>query len=482
MNLIKIMTCGVACALAASLSAQVPPIFPFVRTADLLVLDSDSDGVLRLSDSNQDGDYNDPGEITTYYDPAIAAVAMTNPNGITCSNEGIVYTTDVSTDTVYWMRDSNLDGDANDPGESGVFFDASNVGGLVMQIPYSLVVDRLGRVFVAVTNQSMPPTPDRILMLQDLTNNGNANDMGEATDYYTIPGSTPPSSLAVSIPTKVAIGPDNNLYYTDVGTSTGQRGVWRLVDGNMDGDCNDPGEASLFWNPGAGAAQYWALAFDALGYCYVTDHSNNEQVWRGRDANTSGDIDPSEQTLFYQTSGSSWWDIVMRDDGTVLLCDTQPAASFDRITALRDTTPDGDALDLGESFEAYDASVSPTTTLVPRGAVLWRGPLLQLVPDTLPIGQTMQFVVTASRPGDATAVFLTPGLAAPVPLPPYGVLEVDIGFVVQVDVGAADATATYTITLPWPNDPVLIGDYGIQAISGDLVRLLLSNAVLLTIT
>jgi hypothetical protein len=348
-----------------------------------------------------------------------------------------------------------------------------------MQLAYSLVADRLGRVFVAVTNQSSPPTPDRILMLQDLNSDGDANDVGEALAYYTIPGST--SSLAVAIPTHVTIGPDNNIYYTDVGTSTGQRGVWRLVDSNQDGDCDDTGEAGHFWNPGAGNAQYWSLAFDASGTCYVTDHTN-EQVWRGFDADASGAIDATEQTLCYQTAGSSWWATVVRDDGWILVCDNPPSSVADRITALRDGNADGDALDPGEAFEAYDAAVSPTTTLVPHGAVLWRGPLLHLAPPSIPIGQTMQFVVSATRAGDATAVFLTPGLAPPVPLPPYGTLEVDVGFVVQVDVGAADSTGAFTITLLIPNDPVLIGTFGVQAISGDLVRLLLSDGELLTIT
>lgn len=480
MNLTKILPCGLAPAFAVSLCAQVPPATPFPRTADLLVVDTSTDGVLRLSDSNQDGDYNDAAEITNYYDPTLAAVAMTNANGVTCAYDGAVYTSDVSTDTIYVMRDTNLDGDANDAGEARVFFDASNAGGLVTQLPYSLVADRIGRLFVAVTNQSPATTPDRILMLWDLNADGDANDTGEATEYYGVPGST--GSLAISIVTNVAIGPDDHVYFTDVGTSTGQRGVWRLVDLNLDGDCNDAGEANHFWNPGAGSAQYWSLAFDATGACYVTDHSSNEQVWRGFDADASSTIDASEQTLFYQTAGSSWWATVVRDDGTVLVCDTPPSSVADRITALRDGDNDGNALGLGESVEAYDASFSPTTTLVPHAAAFWRAPLVELLPPTVAIGQTVQFVVSATRPGDVTAVFLTPGLAAPVPLPPYGTLEVDVGFVVQVDVGAADGTGSFVISLPLDNDPVLIGSFGVQAISGDFVRLLLSNGTLLTIT
>ncbi|MFN0253689.1 MAG: hypothetical protein ACKV2T_42870, partial [Kofleriaceae bacterium] len=48
-------------------AAQVPPALPFARTLDLLVVDSSYDGVWRLADFNQDGDYNDPGEISSYY-------------------------------------------------------------------------------------------------------------------------------------------------------------------------------------------------------------------------------------------------------------------------------------------------------------------------------------------------------------------------------------------------------------------------------
>lgn len=464
-----------ATALAASAVAQVPPASPFPRTLDLIVLDSDSDGLVRLVDQNQDGDYNDPGEITSFYSPLLSPVVMTNPTGIGTSFDGRVYVTDVSTDVVYALLDLNGDGDANDPGECWHFFDATNAGGLVMQIAYSVMVDALGRVFVSVTNQSSPATPDRILKLEDLNFDGDANDPGEASDYYTVPNSVTP--LANSIVTKAAAGPDNNLYYTDVGTLLGQRGVWRLVDLNSDGDCNDPGEASLFWNPGAGNAQYWALAIDSTGVFWVTDH-NAEHLWRGVDSDASGTITANEQTLYYVTAASSFWDIALRDDGSVLLADSQ---NPDKITALRDLDNDGTALGAGEAVQVYDATAAPVLLGV-RGAAFLRAPVLDVSPGIVPIGQSLTAVTYTARPFDLAALLLGNGVIAPVALPPWGALGID-PFTLQIlTIGLSDATTAYLVPLQVPNTPAAIGTYGLQTLCGDLFRLYLSNAAPVVVT
>ncbi len=465
---------GVLC-FAVLATAQVPQVIPFPRTLDLLVVDSTYDGVWRLADMNQDGDYNDPGEISSFYGDLLGAYPWTSPTAIVAATDGTVFVTDISTDTIYALRDGNGDGDANDPGEHRIFFDGSNVSGYAIPQAYGLTADALGRLFVAVNNATTPAGPDRILKLEDLNGDGDANDAGEAQDYYNLPGTT--GVLAASIPTKVVVGPDGNLYYTEVGT-TFTKGVWRLVDANSNGNCNDAGEATLFWTPPfVTSPQYWGLAVDVAGNFWVTDHSTNEKVWRGRDANANGTIEPGEQTLFYQTAGSSWWDVVLRFDGTVLLCDTDTP---DKVTSLRDLNADGDALDTGESFQAYDTSVA-SVAVAPRGASFLRAPLLDLAPAIVPIGQSTNVTVRASRPGDLVFTAISAGLIPPVSLPPFGSLEVDPN-IVGVGLGLANAATEFVVTIAVPNNPVAINTYAFQALCGDLFRLFLSNASVLTVT
>ncbi len=72
-----------------AMAQTVPPLIPFARTLDLLVVDSSADGVWRLADRNQDGDYNDAG--VTSIEMLAASAGMTDvflrvgiTNGITC--------------------------------------------------------------------------------------------------------------------------------------------------------------------------------------------------------------------------------------------------------------------------------------------------------------------------------------------------------------------------------------------------------------
>lgn len=459
--------------------AQVPMAIPYSRTQDLLVVDSDYDGVWRLADFNQDGDYNDPGEISSFYSDLIGAFAWTTPVSVCSAPDGTVYVGDSATDTIYALRDNNGDGDANDPGEHRVFFDMSNVGAITMQTPSGITVDLLGRLFIAVTNTASPAGPDRILELQDLNFDGDANDAGEATDYYTVPNST--ATVGASLPTKVVVAPNGNLYYTEIGTTGAYtKGVWQLADNNFDGDANDLGEATLFWTPPfASSPFYWGLAVDALGNFYVTDHSANEQVWRGRDANQNGTIEPSEQTLFYQTAGSTWWDVVLRDDGTVLLCEDQTP---DRVTALRDLNNDGDALDANESYQAYDSTTAGVVLVAPRGACMMRAPQLEVSPAVVPIGQTTMLITHASKPGDLTLVVIATGLGPAIPLPPWGTVEVAINFFQSVSLGFADSSGFYNVPLALPNNPAVIGSYAFQSLAGDMFRLFLSNGAPMVVT
>ena len=465
--------------LTAAASAQVVPLIPYQRTMDLLVVDSTYDGIWRCVDWNQDGDFLDANEVSSYYSDAIGSIVLGNPSCITTADDGTVYIGDSTEDVIVALRDNNGDGDANSPGEHRVFFDTFNQSGLVMSSISGLYCDALGRLFAAVANTSTGGN-DAIMIFEDLNGDGDANDAGEAREYHTVPGSGP---IGDSIPTEVLAAPDLNLYYSEAGaTGVITKGVYRLVDGNFDGDCNDPGERSLFWDTTVLAANspfHYGMAIDATGRFYISDHSANEQVWSAFDADGSGVIDAGEATLFYQTSASTWWDIVVREDGTVLLCEDQTP---DRITALRDQNGDGDAMDAGEAVEIYDTTLASVPGLKPRGAALMRAPRLLAVPATVQFGTTTSFQAQTNKPVELAAVFLSIGIVAPISLAPFGQVELDTSLFVSLGAGVSDTSGVFTQSFAVPNTPAAIGTYGAQAICGDGYRLFLSNASLLTVT
>lgn len=463
-------------ALAAALPAQVAPLAPFPRTLDLLVADSGADAVWRLADFAQDGDYLGAGEVLPFYDDVLGGIALTNPTCIALGPGGTAYVADSTEDIVLALIDRNGDGDALDPGEHAVFFDAGNLSGVVMASAQGIAVDALGAVYVATSNTSTSGN-DAVLRLFDLDQDGDANDAGEASQYCVIPGGA--GSTGNSIPTKVIVGPDASLYYAEVG-STGavQKGVWRLTDLNFDGDCNDPGEVTLFWTPPAPLNPfYWGLAVDHAGNFYVTDHGN-ETVWRARDADLSGAITAGEETLFYQTAGSTWWDVIVRGDGSVLLCEDEAP---DRLTALRDLNADGDALDPGESAEVYSEAVS-ATAVKPRAAAFQRAPSLVVQPPAVPIGQQTAVVATAARPGDFVLVAISLATVPPAPLPPLGALEIDLNLAATMAFAFAGAAGQFALPVPVPANPGLVGTYAFQVLAGDPFRPFLSNGAALTVT
>lgn len=251
------------------------------------------------------------------------------------------------------------------------------------------------------------------------------------------------------------------------------------VNGAGRRDADDPGEVALFWRPPAqGDAFYWGLAVDRSGTFWVSDHGN-ETVWRARDADASGAIDASEETLFFQSTGSTWWDVVLREDGAVLLCEDDAP---DRVMGLFDRNLDGDALDPGEAVELYSDAVSAIDTR-PRGAALMRAPTLSIAPQTVRLGQTTVLTVRTPRPTQLAVLVISPRIV-PVPLsiPPFGWLELDPVLLISFATGISDASASFALPLPVPNDPSLVRSFGFQALAGGATRLWLSDARVLTVT
>jgi hypothetical protein len=197
---------------------------------------SANEAVWKLEDINGDGDYNDAGEALKFYDDTLAgAIDLSNNSGVKVASDGSLFVCDSTIDIVLRIRDLNSDGDGNDAGEANVWFNGApggNASGVVMASSNNLCVDAAGLVWVATAGASGGGN-DAILRLQDLNNDGDANDLGEASEYYNI---NPGASTGAWIPTAVAVGPDGKVYYTENGNDAALvKGVYRLNDINNNG-------------------------------------------------------------------------------------------------------------------------------------------------------------------------------------------------------------------------------------------------------
>jgi len=348
-------------ALASAAGAQVVPV---------IVTDSSTDKIWRCADLTSDGDYLDAGEVVAIYTDTIGSLTLTNNVGVHSSPDGTVYVSDISEDSIFTFRDANGDGDADDAGEHVRYFDGragGNASGVLMPAANNLVFDTVnGAWFVASANSGAVGN-DAILRLVDSNSDGDANDAGEAREYWTYPGSPGGDSL----PQGVEIGLDGNVYFADAPSSgPNGKGVYRLVDLNADGDALDAGEVNAFFIPPFTATPfYWCLELGADGWFYTAD-TGNDVVWRFRDLNADGDAQDAGESSAWWTVGavSNIWDLAAAADGSIYAADSMPVS---RVWRLFDADANG-VIGAGESTVIYDETLTGAVIGNPRGIDLAR--------------------------------------------------------------------------------------------------------------
>ena len=351
-------------ALAAAFAAVGFAASAAAQSLDVVfVTDSTGDNVWRLEDLDGDGTYDGVGETVEFYSDTLGTIALSNNIGITRdAATGIVYVCDSSVDIILALEDLDGDGNCNDVGEHRVFFDGNaggNASGVLMVSAQDLFVAPDGKLWVASANTASGN--DLIFYLEDLNGDGDANDAGEAVIYYQIPG----LSTGDSLPQDVTLGPDGAMYYLESG-STGffAKGIYRLEDLDSNGSI-DPSEATAFFIPPAlgSSAFYWGFDVDDDGAFYLAD-TGNDVIWRVRDANGNGTIEPAETTQWWTSPGpSTIWSVSVGNDGWLY------AGEFvapSRVFRMRDTNQNG-VIDLATEFETvYDENLAGAVIGNPR--------------------------------------------------------------------------------------------------------------------
>jgi len=161
--------------------AQAPPLG--ARTGGALVGDMDLDQIYLTRDLNGDGDADDPGEAWVFFDANNASGLPSPTNAVYTifqAADGYVYYGDGGSHAVYRLRDLNGDGDAQDAGEASVWFsEAENYYGFIVTNPNGLCQDETGATYVLHVGTTS--LPDAIFRTVDLNGDGDANDENEAT-------------------------------------------------------------------------------------------------------------------------------------------------------------------------------------------------------------------------------------------------------------------------------------------------------------
>ncbi|MBI5866267.1 MAG: hypothetical protein HZB38_17490 [Planctomycetes bacterium] len=145
---------------------------------------SGNDGIYRLTDLNGDGDFQDAGEISDYVTTGAfgAGNGPYSPQEIVFDAAGVGYLHNSSANLhgIYRFQDIDANGRADDSGEFTPWFDAANASGILLSAGFALEPDRV-RARALYMLQIASGGVDQLIRAQDLDNDGDANDAGEAT-------------------------------------------------------------------------------------------------------------------------------------------------------------------------------------------------------------------------------------------------------------------------------------------------------------
>jgi hypothetical protein len=208
------------------------------------------DGIFRLQDLNGDGDAEDATpapELTDYCTAAPMGPGNTNSSpGEIVNLSGAIFLRDSAGTNQGVTRavDLNADSDANDAGEFGSFFNASNAGAILLGAGFSIDIDtkNAGAVYIQNTVSVPAASTDQLIRVKDSNGDNDADDAGEAIVAYTT------SEAGFNIGDFFS-QPNGSLLLAD----SSSRRIYSFVDGNNDG-IFDPAntERSVFYNNTSG--------------------------------------------------------------------------------------------------------------------------------------------------------------------------------------------------------------------------------------
>ncbi len=369
------------------LTAQPAKAAPFTFGFDILVADQGLDGVYRSRDLNGDGDANDSGETSVFFNGDNTS-GLENPSSniftILQSRSGELYVGDGTSDSVYRLSDKNRDGDAQDNGEAQVWFSEDNAAGLTLPTPNGIGEDSENNVYIVNAGTGSSPS-DGIYRTRDLNGDSDANDVGEASLWLDL-GRLNPSASAFEITFQ-----GNVAFVADtVGTDTNV--IYRAEDSDGNGSISDD-EVSVFidGNNPYGVTIDFALSGDdtSLFMWEFLDFDGPQSLFKLTDLDGSEMIDDVLEVVdVWDTSllpsefvTGAGFGVAVGPDGSILLTSNGRNPNEDNVYLLQDLNGDGDYRDEGETAVWLSRSVSGDVPDRPRAVAFAPRNLVVAVPE-----------------------------------------------------------------------------------------------------
>lgn len=362
-----LLTSTAACLLAATSIAA--PGDEFLRRPVVYVCDSSLDGIWRLVDFDGDGAMNSPGETKRYYDDVNGDMVLGNPCAMALDSSGVLFVDDSTQEQVIRFEDLNGDGDVNDPGEATAFFDGSNgsnAAGLVLGSSFAMDFDANGRLWLVNADYGAGTSPDCVFWLEDLNGDGDAMDALESGIFYVMPTG---GALGDSNPTAIQCGQDGRVYFVENGYTGFQPvGIYALDDINQDGLIDPLLEVTPFYLPPTHPApgSFYVLEQTNDGHWLLPDLTSGV-IWRLKDGNGDGVIVHEwEAEVFWSPTTSQVWGVDCDDQRGIYLAES---AHPDRVVRLEDADWNG-VIGPGEALNVYSELESNRNIAAPRAIVV----------------------------------------------------------------------------------------------------------------
>ena len=351
----------------------------------VLLGDQGDDKVYLFVDNNGDGDSADEGERLVFFDESNAngiEAPTTNVFTIAQASDGAVFIGDGTTDSVYRLIDRNGDGDANDVGESSVWFSGSdNAAGFTLPTPNGIAEGPDGAVYVVNAGSRSVP-PDAIYRTEDLNGDGDANDEGEATVYLDLSALVPSSSAF-----DVSFIGDRGYLSDTRGLETDAIYTFRDDDGSGTIEEN---ELSIFAldDPDGGPIDFAQAADgESIVVWELFDLDTGvSSVLRLTDLDGSGAIDqPNETVEIWNTDqlpsvfeNFAGFSIAADGEGRIALTSNDSDRFGDNVYILDDLNGDGDYFDVGETNILASRAFDGDALDRPRAVEFYEAPPLDL--------------------------------------------------------------------------------------------------------
>ena len=158
------------------------------RIPRLLIADRNNDALWVARDGNNDG-VIDAAEVALWFDATNAAFTLPTDTmaSLAVRRDGFTIVGDSASSRrmIYAFADRNVNGSANDAGESAIVADSFNGSGIALGAPLGTAFDARGYAYFA--NSSAAGSLDAIYRMMDLNGDGLFIGFGEITEYVGAP-------------------------------------------------------------------------------------------------------------------------------------------------------------------------------------------------------------------------------------------------------------------------------------------------------